>query len=207
MRDQVASRRRTLDAGARPLGWKVGFNIPEIQERLGIDRPVAGYLSTAGFVEAGGTWPIAGGERVAAEPEVAVEIAPDGGSIAALLPALEIVDPPDLDLPLERILARNVFHRGVVFGPRVEVEAPGAARVARNGEQLEAVAAERTAAPLEAMVEVIGSRVADAGERLQPGDRIITGAITPPLPVVPGERVRLELENLGSVELSFGALE
>ena len=36
-----------------------------------------------------------------------------------------------------------------------------------------------------------------------PGDRIITGVLGPPHPAEPGDRVRLELEAVGAVELAF----
>jgi 2-keto-4-pentenoate hydratase len=49
----------------------------------------------------------------------------------------------------------------------------------------------------------MGGRLAAAGERLRAGDRIITGVIAPPAPVEAGDRVRLELESLGAVELAF----
>jgi 2-keto-4-pentenoate hydratase len=206
MRAQLALRRLMLDGGARPLGWKVAFNIPAVQELLGIDRPLAGFMTTDGLAEDGGTWPTRD-EPLVAEPEVAVEIGPDGRSIAALVPATEISDPPDLALALDAILAGNVFHRAVVFGPRVEADAPGPASFIVNGELRAEVDADGTSAHLEPMVEVIAGRLSDAGEKLRPGDRIITGVIAPPTPVEDGDTVRLELQSIGAVEVSFGSLQ
>jgi 2-keto-4-pentenoate hydratase len=191
-------RREMLAQGAEALGWKVGFNVPEIQERLGIDRPLAGFLTSDGLVE--GSWD---DYPVVVESEVAVEIGADGSSIAALLPALEVADPPDLDLGLEQILAGNIFHRAVAFGARVETGEPGAGRILVNGEEQHALSAERTSANLGAMVEAVAGRLADAGEQLRPGDRIITGVLAPPHKASPGDTVRLELDALGGVELRF----
>ena len=198
----LANRRSVLDAGARPLGWKVGFNVPAVQEKLGIESPLAGFLSSAGLLSDGSTLALDGRPAVA-EPEVAVEIGDDGRSIVALLPALEVADPPDLSWDVERILAGNIFHRAVAFGPRVETDAPGAARVLVNGEEREQVPAERTGAHLEAMVAAVADRLAAAGASLSPGERIITGVLAPPPAVEAGDVVRLELESLGAVELSF----
>ena len=64
-----------------------------------------------------------------------MELGDDARSIVALLPALELADPPDLDQDVETILAGNIFHRAVAFGPRVETDAPGAARILVNGEE------------------------------------------------------------------------
>jgi 2-keto-4-pentenoate hydratase len=195
-------RAALLAEGAQPLGWKVGFNVPSTQERLGIDGPLAGFLTSAGLLADGAVYSL-GGEPAIAEPEVAVEVGAAGRSIAALLPALEVAHPPDLSQDVEDILAGNIFHRAVAFGPRVEATAPGAARVLVNGEERHSVAAEETGARLPAMVEAIAGRLAEAGEELRPGDRIITGVIAPPPAVEPGDRVRLELEALGAVELGF----
>ena len=202
MRAQLERRAALLAEGAQPLGWKVGFNVPATQERLGIDGPLAGFLTSAGLLDDGDSYSLAGAPAIA-EPEVAVEVGADGRSIAALLPALEVAHPPDLSQAVDDILAGNIFHRAVAFGPRVETAEPGAARILVNGEERHTVAADETGTRLTRMVEAIADRLADAGEELRPGDRIITGVIAPPPPVEPGDRVWLELESLGAVELGF----
>jgi 2-keto-4-pentenoate hydratase len=191
-------RREILAQGAESIGWKIGFNVRETQERLGIDAPLAGFLTTDSLIH--DNWDE---YPVIVESEVAVEIGNDGRSIAALLPALEIADPPDLDLPVEQILAGNIFHRAVAFGPRVEAQQPGAARIVVNGQLQHSVPAERTGERLEAMVEAVAARLAAVDEELRAGDRIITGIIAPPHDAAPGDTVRLELDALGSVELHF----
>jgi 2-keto-4-pentenoate hydratase len=191
-------RREILAQGAEPLGWKIGFNVPQIQEKLGIDRPLAGFLTSDSLIE--DDWDE---YPIVVESEVAVEIGQDGRSIVALLPALELADPPDLDLGLEQILAGNIFHRAVAFGPRVETREPGAGRILVNGEEQHSLSADQTVANLDAMVDVIAGRLAEAGEELQPGDRIITGVLAPPHEASSGDTVRLELDGLGGVELRF----
>jgi 2-keto-4-pentenoate hydratase len=194
----LTRRREILAQGAQPIGWKIGFNVPATQERLGIDAPLAGFLTSDSLLE--DSWDE---YPVIVESEVAVEVGPDGRSIAALLPALEIADPPDLDLPVEQILAGNIFHRAVAFGPRVEAAEPGAARILVNGEEQHTVPADQTGERLQAMVEAVARRLAEAREELRAGDRIITGIIAPPHEASPGDTVRLELESLGSVEVHF----
>jgi 2-keto-4-pentenoate hydratase len=194
----LTRRREILAQGCEPIGWKVGFNVPEIQQKLGIDAPLAGFLTTDSLIEdAWDEYPIV------VESEVAVELGADGRSIAALLPAIELADPPDLDLELEQILAGNIFHRAVTFGPRVETAQPGAARILVNGEEQHSIDAERTGANLEAMVEAVAARLEAAGEELRPGERIITGVLAPPHEAQEGDTVRLEMDALGSVEVRF----
>ena len=190
----LTRRREILAQGAEPLGWKVGFNVPEIQRKLGIDGPLAGFLTTDSLIE--GEWDE---YPVVVECEVAVEIGDDGRSIAALLPALEIVDPPELDLEIEQILAGNIFHRAVAFGPRVETTEPGPGRILVNGEEKHSVKPDG----LEQMVAAVAARLEAAGEGLRPGDRIITGVLAPPHEASEGDTVRLELEAVGSVEVRF----
>lgn len=194
----LTRRRELLAQGAEPIGWKIGFNVREIQERLGLDRPLAGFLTTDSLVE--GEWD---DYPIVVESEVAVELGDDGRSIAALLPALELVDPPDLDLGLEQILAGNIFHRAVAFGPRVETREPGAGRILVNGVEQHSLSADQTAANLSAMIEVVAGRLEAAGEELRAGERIITGILAPPYEASPGDTVRLELDSLGGVELRF----
>jgi 2-keto-4-pentenoate hydratase len=198
----LVRRRELLAQGAEPIGWKVGFNIHVAQQKLGIDAPVAGYLTTDGLLEDGAEVSLDDAPLIV-ESEVAVELAEDARSIAALLPALEVADQPDLDQDVETILAGNIFHRAVAFGPRVAAEAPGGARILVNGEVEHEVAPAETVAHLEEMVEVVARRLAAAGEELVPGQRIITGVLAPPHAARPGDRVRLELAELGAVELLF----
>jgi 2-keto-4-pentenoate hydratase len=197
----LVRRRQVLSQGAEPIGWKIGFNLPEFQRRLGIDAPLAGYLTTDGLLDNGAEVSLDG--PVVVESEVAVELGDDARRIAALLPALELADQPDLEQDVETILAGNIFHRAVAFGPRAETRAPGAARILVNGEEQHSVPAERAGARLDEMVEAVARRLAGAGEELRPGERIITGILAPPHTARPGDTVRLELEAVGAVELRF----
>jgi 2-keto-4-pentenoate hydratase len=199
----LVRRREILAQSAEPVGWKVGFNAPEFQRKLGIDAPLAGFLTSNGLLEDGAEWSLGSEGGVVVESEVAVELGGDGRSIVALLPALELADPPDLEQDVETILAGNIFHRAVAFGPRVETDVPGAARILVNGEEQRAVDAEYAGGNLARMVEAVSARLEAAGERLQPGEIIITGVLAPPHKAEPGDTVRLELEAVGAVELRF----
>ena len=199
----LVRRREILSQGAEPIGWKIGFNLPEFQRKLGIDAPLAGYLTTDGLLDDGAEVSLDG--PVVVESEVAVELGDDARQVVALLPALELADQPDLEQDVETILAGNIFHRAVAFGPRAETRSPGAARILVNGEEQHSVPAERAGARLDEMVEAVARRLAAAGEELRPGERIITGILAPPHTARPGDTVRLELEAVGAVELRFGA--
>ena len=161
----LTRRREILAQGAEPIGWKIGFNVPEIQERLGIDAPLAGFLTSDSLVE--DDWDE---YPVIVESEVAVEVGDDGRSIAALFPALELADPPDLDLEIEQILAGQ--HLSPSRCVRTSGGDPGARRRAHPRKRRGAThraARRRLRERLEAMVEAVAARLADAGEELRPG--------------------------------------
>jgi 2-keto-4-pentenoate hydratase len=198
----LVRRREMLAQGAEPIGWKVGFNVSAAQEKLGIDGPLAGFLTSDGLLESGAEVSLDRGPIVI-ESEVAVELGDDARTIVALLPALEVADQPDLDQDVETILAGNIFHRAVAFGPRVATDAPGAGRILVNGEVEHEMAPGETGVHLVQMVDAVANRLLAAGEELAPGQRIITGILAPPHVAQPGDRVRLELDALGGVELVF----
>ncbi len=202
MRRQLELRASLLDGGATHLGWKVGLNAPPVQRQLGIDGPVAGFLTDATLLADGEAFTLPEGvETVSAEPEIGVEIGPDGSSIATLMPALEIVH---FDRPLDQLedmLAYDIFHRAVALGPR----SPGPAATARvlvNGEQRHELTIDTD---LDQIVGAVARRLADAGEQLHPGDVIITGTLVPPIEVGAGDRVQLELDPIGSVDVPLAA--
>jgi 2-keto-4-pentenoate hydratase len=218
MRAALARRQAELGAGARPIGWKIGINLPAIQRQLDLDAPVVGYLTSATDLASGAERSLAGTTRPAVEPEVAIHLGAsvaagaDAGTvrsaIAGLGAAIELVD---VDLPfedLELIVAGNIFHRGVVFGPPDASRAGGSleglrVRVTRNGaEEAAADVAEAGEDSVE-VVRHVASLLAPLGVTLQAGERIIAGSLTAPLPVAAGDSIEVEIEPIGSVSLAL----
>ena len=212
MRALLARRARDLAAGAAPMGWKIGLNVPAVQERLEIDRPVVGYLTTATEVADGADVPIGTWTHPAVEPEIAIHmetaVAPGGdldaarAAIGGLGPALELVD---TDLPfedVEAILSENVFHRGVLLGPaRAGDSLEGVAVSAHGGaaKQLEAAVSEDPAEVVRFVADFLGEH----GAGLDAGDRIIAGSLTPPIAVAPGDRVEVNFGALGRLAVAL----
>ena len=194
-------RREQLAAGARPIGWKAGFGAPGGLALLGTTAPLVGFLTDRTVLESGVVVSLEGWANPMLEPEIALYLDGHGG-ITEIGPAIEIADldpPPD---DAESILGRNIYHRGVVLGSERAATAAGTAmRLLRNGEEVGATAeVEELTGPHAMLARLVSETV---GELVQPGDVLIAGSITPPLPVRPGDRVRYELEPLGSLELTF----
>src|ERR1700733_8733073 len=91
MRAMLADRDAALTGGAVPVGWKIGFNTPAIQEHFGLTEAVVGYMTDTGVSPDGATVPLAGWGAPAVEVEVAVRVG-DDGAVAGLAPAPELVD-------------------------------------------------------------------------------------------------------------------
>ena len=201
MRLLLARRTADIAGGASPVGWKIGFNAPAVQQHFGISEPVVGYLMDTGVSADGATVPVGRWTAPAIEVEVAIRVGPDG-EVAGLAPALELVD---LDLPfddLEPILAGNVFQRGVVFGAEVPGVDPWAVRVAvaRDGDT---VAEGELSEDPAATVAFVRAFLDAHGAKLEPGERIIAGSMIAPLAVAPGDDLRVSFGPLGVLGVSF----
>src|SRR6185437_4996899 len=174
---------------------------PAIQQHFGLSDAVVGYLTDTRTVEPGASVSLAGWTAPAVEVELAVRVGGDG-DIAGLAPALELVD---LDISfedIEPVLAGNICHRGVVFGPEVPGADPlaMAATVTKDG----AVVAEgRLTKDPAITVGFVRSYLAAHGSVLEPGQRIICGSVVPPVSVAPGDALDVSFGPFGSLRVAF----
>jgi 2-keto-4-pentenoate hydratase len=209
---QLHSWRDAIARGGHRLGWKIGLNVPAMQEKLGLDHSVIGFLTSATQLEPGSKQDVGGMEKPLVEPEVAVKLRrpveagaePDEAlaAIYSLGPAIELVDIPRPPADVEAAVAGNVFHRGVVLGPhRQDAAVGGVEAVVRvNGEDRERARAE---VDLAETIGLVADLLGSVEELLEAGDTIICGSLTPPVPVAPGDQVDVDLGPLGGVELKL----
>ena len=203
MEAQLELRRARLAAGDAPLGWKAGFGTPEAFEKLDTTAPLVGFLLRSAMVVSGTAYSTEGFGRPALEPEVAVRVG-EGGVPSALGPAFEIADVEQTS-DVQRILAGDIFQRGVVLGPMAErpsLEA-ASALVAVNGEEVRVADPEALPGAIADVVAHVSGFLPEFGEQLRPGDIVITGSIVPPLQIEPGDQVEYDLHGIGSVSISF----
>jgi 2-keto-4-pentenoate hydratase len=213
---QLTERRRRIEAGEAPLGWKLGFGVPAAMAKLGIDAPLVGYLLESARIEDGGTVSLDGWGGAKLEPEIAAHLGADlapGASreqveaaIAGLGVAIELVDlDPDADDP-EAILAADIFQRYVLLGPLVAGAGAGgvSARIVANGDEAAAAedATEVTGDPID-LVRHVADVVGEAGETVRAGEVVICGSVVPALSVAPGDTVEVHLDPLGSLRVAF----
>jgi 2-keto-4-pentenoate hydratase len=220
MQAQLQQRRKRLDAGDKPLGWKVGFGAPAMLQRLDISAPLVGFLLGSARLQSGASVSLAGWAKPVAEPEIAVHIGSDipagadrataTAAIAGISPAIELADvdaPPE---DPERILGGNIYQRHVVLGGSSHARAGArtdglTCRVMRRGAEVA-----RTSDPQAntgEWVEIV-RHVADVlaafGERLRAGEIIITGSVVAPLTIEPGEDgIAFAVDPIGGVSIRF----
>jgi 2-keto-4-pentenoate hydratase len=201
MRALLARRSAELEGGATAVGWKIGFNTPAIQAHFGISGAVVGYLTDTTVMDAGAPIDLSGWQRPALEVEVAIRVG-DNGGVGALGPALELVD---LNLPFDRlepILAGNVFHRGVVFGPESEGAdlRELAVDVVKDGDP---VAGGHLRERPDATIGVVRTFLDAHGARVRPGERIIAGSLIAPMDIAAGDHLDVSFGVLGSLSVVF----
>jgi len=220
MRRQFALLEERERAGARRIGWKVGFGAPAAMEKLGIQAPLIGFLLDSAVLDSGASVSIASWTKPAAEPEIAIEIGRDvtpGGSdadianaIVAIGPAIELAD---VDAPMddvEAILAGDIFQRHVIFGPR-DTACAGACLDAVKGHLLRSdrdVAIpddlESNTGSLRTIVRQVAQTLSAFGRRLQAGDLVIAGSVTPPQFLDASDRhLTWTLDPIGSISVTF----
>ena len=224
MRAQLEMRRKRLERGDAPLGWKVGFAAPDMLKRLGISGPLVGFLTRNALVRSGATVSLAGWTKPVAEPEIAVHLGRDvpagadhaaaEAAIAGISPAIELADltaPPE---DPERILSGNIYQRHVVLPDNAPARAGAAAhglmcRVKRRGNEFA-----RTDDPQANtgkwvdIVRHVADVLAACGERLRGGEIIITGSVVPPLTIEPGEdTTAFAVDPIGAVAVRFSGVD
>jgi 2-keto-4-pentenoate hydratase len=207
MERQLELRRRMLDDGARPVGWKLGLGTPAAMEKLGTVAPLIGFLTDRGLIDAGGECAVGAWDKPTAEPEVAIELASDlpGGAdrttaaaaIGHLGPAIELVDLGDAS-EVEEILAGDIFHRHVVLGPADAAIGDALRAEIRHGAadpKLVDDPYSLTGDPAKVVAHV-ATHLEAFGETLRAGEVVIAGSIVPALAVAPGDRLSYRLHPL-----------
>ena len=220
MQAQLARRAERIGAGEKPLGWKLGFGTPAAMKQLNTTAPQVGYLMQGALLAAGAQVNVTGWTQVVAEPEIAVQMATDlpaGASaaearaaIAALMPAIELVD---LDRAptaenLETVLAGAIFQRHVVLG---DGRRPGgktadlSSHVFRRGKlATEAADPEALTGKVPNLLVHLANTLNAFGEGLKAGDIVICGS-TVPMPLIEPDETEFsyELRPIGAASIRF----
>ena len=215
---QTASVARRCERHEFQTGIKMGFTSLAKMQQMGVDDMIWGRLTDAMLITEGGVADMSRYIHPRVEPEVAfllgedlageVSIPEAMSTVEAVAPALEVIDSryEDFKFSLEDVIADNTSAAGYVLGswspPEVSLENLGIT-MSINGRmgQCGATAA-ILGSPYRSLVHA--ARLADeAGQPLQAGWIVLAGAATAAEFMKPGDQVRAEFQNLGTVSFSI----
>jgi 2-keto-4-pentenoate hydratase len=202
-------------------GWKVGINVPEIQKRLALPHAGIGWLDGDQLLRSESVLTASSGARLHVEPEVALRISgrvPEAipasrarCHIAAVHPALEIVNYAKPGSGLTDVVAHSMFHEATVLGDAVSLEA-----VPELGSSWPVLMvddrpgtpprSDLVPAELGELVAFAAAYLAAFGQILEDGDLLLSGAFLDRAPgISPGGSAVAEFGPMGSVAARVAA--
>lgn len=217
----IQSRGRSLRTagGDEVIGHKVGLTSGPSRHAFAVDQPVSGYLlasTVAGESEASSLARLL-------SPRVEVEIAfilgtPVYGDVtpedvltatSELALALEIVDSRwEGGAPSAGwLVADNVSASGVVLGERItpaDVDLRTVTVAVTVGDSTAQGDAHNVFEHPARSVAWLAAHLARRGERLHAGEVVLSGTLTPPIAVGPGDQLMADFGSLGRIATTFG---
>ncbi|WP_340537830.1 2-keto-4-pentenoate hydratase [Nocardioides sp. GXZ039] len=216
--------RRTA-AGASVVGRKIGLTSPAVQQQLGVDQPDFGVLYEDMAFDDGATLPV----RRLLQPRVEAEIAfglsedLDGddldldrvrAAIGWAAPALEICDSRirEWDISFGDTVADNASAGLFVLGEarlpldRVEPREVTMTMSVTGQETSTGTGAACLGDPLQAVLWLARQSTA-FGQPLRAGEVILSGALSPMRPLLPGASAHAVIDGLGEVTTRLGQEE
>jgi 2-keto-4-pentenoate hydratase len=206
------------------VGYKIGCTSKVMQEYLGIPHPCAGGVFARGVHESGVRLAASDFVRVGVECEIAVRLARNLSAseepftaewvmeaIEAYFPAIEIVDDryeqwETLGAPT--LVADDFFAAACVLGkPVSRSSAPDLLKVTgralvNGAEAGRGSGADVLGHPHQALAW-LANHLAAEGKGLHAGQIVLTGSLVKTVWLSVGDRVRMELDGLGTVKASF----
>jgi len=214
---QAEDRRVRLSAGERVVGAKLGLTSAAKQQRMGVDRPIVGFLTDRMLLE---PTQIAAALSSWAQPRIEPEIAfvtartldrplpfeEVAASIGTVAVAAEVIDSrySGYRFRLPDVVADNTSAAGVLLGAPIPLEAVDDLASLRcvvevDGQDVHhATGAAILGHPLRA-VELLSQHLHRHGESLPAGSVVLAGALTDAVPLLAGRQYRLSIEELGAI--------
>ena len=204
-----------LDAGDKLIGVKLGLTSWAKQEAMGVTEPLYGWITSSMIAGAGQPArpakpdPAARSRRSPScwaatsprpRPSPACWLPPE-----AVFAAVDILDSRyrDYRFTLPDVIADNASAGRVVLASRpadlVDLRLVGC--LLRAGGTVAATAARAVMGHPAVAVAWLANCLGSRGERLRAGWLVLSGGLTAPVPLEPGQAVTAELDGLGSVEV------
>jgi 2-keto-4-pentenoate hydratase len=210
----------SLSRGRRIVGHKIGLTSAAVQRQLGVDQPDSGVLFADMRVTTGATVEIGKLLQPRVEAEIAFILADDldgdlsesriRAAAGIAVPAIEIVDSRvhDWSISIVDTVADNGSSALFVLGAAMVAVADldFASRTMQLSENGVVVSTGRGSDCLGNPLNALGwlARTAqENGSPLRAGHIVLSGALGPMAPVRPGSTYAAEIDEIGSVEVSF----
>ena len=211
---QLASARAK---GMPRRGWKIGINVPEILKQLSLPHPGIGWLNGLQVYPSDAIFEAPPQSQLHVEPEVAVLISGpvEAGSsataarsrIAAVHPALEIVNYSRPKSGLDDVVAHSMFHEATILGDPVTLEEThelGSTwpRLKIAGGEPLLPRSDLVPADLGELVAFAADFLAAFGQCLDEGDLLLSGAFIAQAPrISAGDTAVAKYGPMGSVSV------
>ncbi len=224
--DGYAIQQRIEALSSQPLfGWKIAATSIAGQRHIGVDGPLAGRLLAERVLPPGSTIDLAGNLMRVAEVEFAFRMGADlaprdvpyevdevMAAVATLHPAIEIPDSRYsrfTEVGAPQLIADNACAHLFVLAPPTEIDwraidlsrqrvwGKVLGRYERDGSGANALGDPRIA------LTWIANELSRLGITLGSGQVVTTGTCVTPLDVRPGDRVEVDLGEIGSTTISF----
>lgn len=218
-----ANIQRRYDTGDWLVGYKVGFTNLAVRAKMGLPDSTYGYLLLSMLLASGATLDL--GELIAPKIECEIcfrlgsDLAGPGLTIEQVLAAtagvsaaFEICDAriKDWKCPYPDILADNGFSARVVlpgdWRKPGDVDLLGeAVTLTQDGAQIAQGKGENALGHPAKAVAWLAGKLAERGKKLLAGQIVMTGTLTPILPIAPGATYVATYATLGKVAYTFKA--
>jgi len=205
LQHQVARLRR--EAGDGIVGYKVGCIGPGVVEQFGMAGPIRGYLHASEMQRSGVTLPHDAYANLAIEGEMAVTIGPDG-AIASVFPVIELHHFVfrGARKTLVELVANNGLNAGAVL-PALDRRpsldqwtASRALTVTINDIPIASGGLWSMPGGVDDVIAWLTAHLKQSGERLAPGDLVLTGTPLGLHPVRPGDNVVVSVDGVAFVD-------
>jgi len=206
------------------VGYKIGCTSAVMQQYLGIPHPCGGGVFANGVHDSGVSLPHRDFVRVGVECEIAVRLGSDlpashapftaetaAKAVEAYHPAIEIVDERYVDwqtLGAPTLIADDFYAAGCVLGKPVArsatpdlLELVGRA-IVNGAEAGRGTGADVLGHPRNPLAW-LANHLAEEGKSLRAGQLVLTGSLVKTLWLDAGDRVKMDLSQLGTVEATF----
>jgi len=204
------------------VGHKIGCTTPVMQAFLGIPSPCAGEIFAKTVAHERARLAHGAFRRIGAECEIAIELARDitpeeapftlgtiAGAVGAVMAGIEIVDDRYADyrtLGVPSLIGDNFFNAGCVLGrpardwQRLDLAALKGRTLINDEEAGSGTGAMVLGHPLAALAWLANAR-SRRGLGLKRGEFVFLGSLVETKWLKPGDKLRIEIEELGEVAL------